>query len=74
MNAKKKHYRMKMVCPQCGCSELTTMTPEEIREKYPDVENVELECGECMLKVETDMGTACPEWDEECKAKEAEKK
>ena len=43
---------------------------EEIREKYPDVENVELECGECLLKIETDMETACPEWDQECKERQ----
>ena len=42
----------------------------EIKEKYGDVPNVELECGECMLKFEKSMEEACPEWDAECKLKE----
>ncbi len=63
----KKRYQISTSCPQCGCSQLTVMTPEEIKAKYGDVPNVDLECGECMLKYQTDMQTACPEWAEDCK-------
>jgi hypothetical protein len=34
------------------------------------VANVEMDCGECMIKYETDIKTACPEWDKDCKIKE----
>jgi len=63
----KKRYKIKSACPQCGCSYLTTLSAEEIKAKYPDVENVDLDCGECMLQFETKMADACPEWDDECK-------
>ena len=43
------------------------LSGEEIRERYGDVPNVEMECHECMLKYESPMETACPEWDKECK-------
>ena len=65
-----KRYTIKSACPQCGCSLLSVLSKEEIKEKYGDAPNVELECGECMLKYEEDRQTACPEWDEECKLKE----
>ncbi len=65
-----KRYTIKSACPQCGCSFLSVLSKEEIKEKYGDDPNVELECGECMLKYEEDRQTACPEWDEECKLKE----
>jgi hypothetical protein len=32
--------------------------------------DTEMDCGECMIKYETDMETACPEWDKDCKMKE----
>jgi hypothetical protein len=70
MTEKKKRYEIKAGCPQCGCSFAQVLSEEEIREKYGDVPNVELECGECLQKFETDMETACPEWDKECKMKE----
>jgi len=63
----KRKYTMKTACPQCGCSFVQVLSPEEIREKYGDVPNVELECGECTAKYLTDMEIACPEWDKECK-------
>jgi len=66
---KKKRYTIKTSCPQCGCSMLTVLSPEEIKEKYGDIPNVEMECGECMLKYSTGMEKACPEWDKECKMK-----
>lgn len=63
----KKRYQIQSSCPQCGCSAVNHLTGEEIKERFGDVPNVELECGECMLKFETEMKTACPEWDEACK-------
>jgi len=63
----RKKYKIQTACPQCGCSSVTHLSSEEIRERYGDVPNVEVECHECMLKYETPMKTACPEWDKECK-------
>ena len=63
-----KKYRIQATCPQCGCSAVTHLSTEEIREKYGDVPNVELECGECLKKYEASMKEACPEWDKDCKA------
>jgi transcription elongation factor Elf1 len=63
----KKKYTIKTACPQCGCSGVSVLTEEEMKERYGHVPNVELECGECMLKYQTEMQTACPEWDKECK-------
>jgi len=65
----KKRYTIKTSCPQCGCSMLTVLSPEEIKKKYGDIPNVEMECGECMLKYSTGMEKACPEWDKDCKMK-----
>jgi len=31
-----KKYTMKMTCPQCGCTDLTVLTEEEIKAKYGD--------------------------------------
>lgn len=66
-----KRYKVQTACPQCGCSAVSHLSAEEIRERYGDVPNVEMECGECMLQYQTDMETACPEWDEACKLKDA---
>lgn len=63
-----KRYKMNTSCPQCGCSAVSHLTNEEIREKYGDVPNAEVECGECMKQYEVEMKTACPEWDSECRA------
>ncbi len=65
----KKRYRIETACPQCGCSGVAHLTAEEIREKYGDVPNVEMECGECMLAYKAEWKTACPEWDAECRLK-----
>ena len=46
----RKTYRIKTACPQCGCSGVSVLSAEEMKEKYGDVPNIELECGECMLK------------------------
>ena len=66
----KKKYAIKTACPQCGCSSVTHLSPEEIRERFGDVPNVEMECGECTEKYMTEMKDACPEWDKDCKANE----
>jgi hypothetical protein len=67
----KKRYQVKTACPQCGCSFATHLTAEELKERYGNVPNIEMECGECMLKYEIPMEKACPEWDAECKLKDA---
>ena len=66
----KKHYKIETSCPQCGCSAVSHLSAEEIKEKFGDVPNVEMECSECMLKYETTVKKACPEWDKECRLKE----
>ena len=65
------HYRIKTACPQCGCSAVSHLSAEEMKKRFGDVPNVEMECGECMTKYHTAMEEACPEWDEECKLKGA---
>ena len=67
---KDKRYTIKTTCPQCGCSAVSHLSHEEIMEKFGDVPNVEMECSECMLKYETTVKKACPEWDKECRLKE----
>jgi hypothetical protein len=47
------------------------LSPEEIKAKYGNVPNIDLECGECMLKYTTDVKTACPEWDQDCKLEQS---
>jgi uncharacterized Fe-S cluster-containing protein len=66
----KKHYKIETSCPQCGCSAVSHLSAEEIKKKFGDVPNVEMECSECMLKYHTAMEKACPEWDKECKMKQ----
>ena len=61
-----KRYKMQTACPQCGCSFLTHLTAGEIKERYGDSPNVQMECGECMEKYTAEMKTVCPEWDKEC--------
>ena len=65
----KKRYQMQTACPQCGCSAVANLTAEEIKERFGEVPNVELECTECMEKYEAAMADACPEWDDECRMK-----
>ena len=65
-----KRYKIETSCPQCGCSAVTNLSTEEIKERYGDVANVEMDCSECLIKYETDMKTACPEWDKDCKLQE----
>jgi len=63
----KKRYTIKTACPQCGCTDLTVLTDQEIIEKYGDDPRVHMECGECTSQYEAEMADACPEWDKECK-------
>jgi hypothetical protein len=63
----KKRYQIKTACPQCGCSGVQHLSTEQIKEKFGDVPNVEMECGECTQKYMTEMETACPEWAQDCK-------
>ena len=65
-----KYYQIKTACPQCGCSAVSNLSEEEIKEKYGDVPNVQMECSECLHKYEEKMAVACPEWDKECRMKE----
>lgn len=65
--SKQKRYEMKLACPQCGCSAVQHLSPEEIRERYGDVANVEVECSACMVQYAVKMKTACPEWAKDCK-------
>ena len=66
----KKRYQIQTACPQCGCSSVQHLETEEIRERFGDVPNVEMECGDCTLKYMTEMAKACPEWDQDCKLQE----
>ncbi len=50
-----KKYRIKTSCPQCGCSGTTHLTEEQIKERYGDVPNIEMECHECMMVMEADV-------------------
>ncbi len=64
----RKRYRIESGCPQCGCTFTTVLSNEEMMERYGDVPNIELECGECMAKYTKKTEEACPEWAEDCKA------
>lgn len=62
-----KRYKIETSCPQCGCSAVTHLSAQEIKERFSDVANVEMDCSECLIKYETDLKTACPEWEKDCK-------
>ena len=66
----KKRYQINTSCPKCGCSAVNHLSDEEIKERYGDVPNVDMECGECMEKYTADRKSACPEWDQDCKLQE----
>ena len=51
----KKRYRIKTSCPQCGCSGLSHLSAEEIKKKYGDVPNIELECHECTIAMDLEI-------------------
>lgn len=63
----RKQYTIKTACPQCGCSAVANLSKEEIRKRYPNVPNIEMECNECLMTYETPMAKACPDWDDECR-------
>ena len=63
----KKKYTIQTSCPQCGCSAVSHLSKEEIKDKFGNAPNIEVECSECAMKYETEMKTACPEWDKDCK-------
>jgi len=50
-----KKYRISTSCPRCGCAGTSHLTEEEIKERYGDVPNIEMECHECLMKLETDV-------------------
>ena len=50
-----KKYRIKTSCPQCGCSGATNLSEEKMKERYGDVPNIELECHECMAKLDIEV-------------------
>ncbi len=63
----KKRYEMKTTCPQCGCSELTVLSKEELEKKFGHVKNFEMECHKCLATYTEKMEIACPEWDKDCR-------
>jgi hypothetical protein len=56
-----KKYRIKTSCPQCGCSEVAHLSEAEMKKRYGDVPNIELDCHECMMlmdaEIEEDTGS-----------------
>jgi hypothetical protein len=66
----KKRYKVQTACPQCGCSQSQVLSEEEMKERYGHVPNFDMECSECMEKYTSDIKTACPEWDKECRMQE----
>jgi len=50
-----KKYRIKTACPQCGCSGITNMSEKEMKERYGDLPNMELECHECLAALDTEI-------------------
>lgn len=51
----KKKYRITTSCPQCGCSGTSHLSEEELKKRYGDVPNIEMECHECMMVMEADV-------------------
>jgi hypothetical protein len=50
-----KKYRINSSCPRCGCTATAALSEEEIKERFGDVPNIELECHECLMKMESDV-------------------
>ena len=55
-----KRYRIKTSCPQCGCSFATHLSAEEIKKRYGDVPNVEMECGAVHAQIRDPHGGSLP--------------
>jgi uncharacterized Zn finger protein len=51
----KKKYKIKTSCPQCGCSGAAHLTEEQLKERYGDVPNIQMECHECMMVMDTEV-------------------
>ncbi len=51
----RKSYKIKTTCPQCGCSAVSHLSEEEIKERYGDVPNVTLECHQCQAIMEANV-------------------
>ena len=49
---KSKKYTIETTCPNCGCSAVSHLSTEEIRENFGHVPNVEMERSECLNKYE----------------------
>ena len=64
-----KRYQIKTACPQCGCSAVSNLSEEEMKQKFGDVPNVEMECTQCMKTYHERMEKVCPEWDKACRMK-----
>jgi hypothetical protein len=56
----KKKYRITSSCPRCGCSGVSHLSEEEIKKKYGDVPNIELECHECMMVMDAHVEEETP--------------
>ena len=67
---KTRKFELHATCPQCGCSAVSHLSEEEMKERFGDVPNIELECGECMAKYSKPVKEVCPEWDKECRVRE----
>jgi redox-regulated HSP33 family molecular chaperone len=52
-----KKHKIQTACPQCGCSNVNNISEKELKEKYGDVPNIELECHECLTKYHADKNT-----------------
>lgn len=65
----KKRFTIKTACPQCGCSGTQVLSEAEMKERYGNVPNFDMDCHECMAKYTAEMKDACPEWDKECQLK-----
>ncbi|MCG8634303.1 MAG: hypothetical protein MI863_10775 [Desulfobacterales bacterium] len=50
-----RKYRITTSCPQCGCSGTSHLSEKELKKRYGDVPNIELECHECMMVMEADV-------------------
>ncbi len=50
-----KKYRITTSCPQCGCGGTSQLSEKELKERFGDVPNIELECHECMMVMEADV-------------------
>ncbi len=50
-----KKYRITTSCPQCGCGGTSHLSEVELKKRYGDVPNIELECHECMMIMDANV-------------------